>query len=243
MKIKTIGIIGYGQFGKFLESLGKKYLKNIQIKIYSKHNKIDNQKFFSLEEITKSDILIIATSIDKISETIQKIKNLISENTIVVDVSTVKVHPEKEFKKAKIKKYLCTHPMFGPFSYQKIGNKLDDLRIVLTGHNLSKKEFNFFKKNFKKVKLKVIEIDSKTHDKLLAETLFLTHLIAQTVVKAKYQRTEIDTVSFGFLMHAIESVQNDKKLFQLVYKYNSYCKKVVEKIEKSFKTTKEEIKK
>ena len=53
------------------------------------------------------------------------------------------------------------------------------------------------------------------------------------ISKAGYKRTEIDTVSFGYLMDAIESVQNDTALFQDVYKYNPYCKRVIDTLEKA----------
>ena len=67
------------------------------------------------------------------------------------------------------------------------------------------------------------------HDKHLAETLFLTHLVGQIIARGEFGRTEIDTVSFGYLMDAVESVKHDTELFQDVFRYNPYCRQVLER--------------
>jgi prephenate dehydrogenase len=125
------------------------------------------------------------------------------------------------------------HPMFGPYSYLKKGGKLDGLRVVLTDYTIEQGKYKLLKAFLQQAGLVVLETFSKDHDQTLAETLFLTHYIAQMVTKAGYKRTEIDTVSFGYLMDAIESVQKDTALFQDVYRYNSYCKGVIETLEKA----------
>ncbi|MEZ4200601.1 MAG: hypothetical protein R3B69_03385 [Candidatus Paceibacterota bacterium] len=70
----------------------------------------------------------------------------------------------------------------------------------------------------------VVEMTAEEHDKLLADTLFITHYIAQTVKTGGFSRTELDTVSFQSLMNAVESVMQDEKLFHDVYRFNPYCK-------------------
>jgi len=237
-KIKTIGILGYGSFGSFIELVVKRKFPDLEIKIYSRTQK--GQIFFDFDEVINSDIVFITVPISKIPETIKKIsKKIKNKKTIFIDVATVKEMPEKEFKKYDNLRYVNTHPMFGPYSYKKIGNKLDNLKIVLTGHNLLKKEYEKMKEILQKLKLNIIEKTAEQHDKKLAETLFLTHFIAQTIVEAGYERTDIDTLSFGFLMDAVESVKNDKKLFLDVYKYNRFCKVVDEKIWKSAEKVKD----
>ena len=73
-------------------------------------------------------------------------------------------------------------------------------------------------------------MNADEHDKHLAETLFLTHYIGQSILKAGFTRTEIDTLSFQFLMDAVESVKDDKKLFADVYQFNPYCREVAERL-------------
>lgn len=85
-KVKTIGIIGYGHFGKFLSELSKKYFPGGEVKISSKSNQVDNKKFFDLDEVIKSDILFLTVPIKNIGENIQKISSKVGENTIIIDI-------------------------------------------------------------------------------------------------------------------------------------------------------------
>jgi len=241
-EVKSIGIVGFGDFGEFIFMLSQKYFPGIKIKIYSRSNEIDNNKFFDLEETTRSDLVFLTVPIKNFATVLKEVSKIFGESSVLVDISTVKEFPLNEIKKYPNLKYISTHPMFGPFSYEKIGGKLDGLRIVLTSHNLIEKEYISLKDTLKnKLKLNLVEMTAEEHDKLLSETLFLTHLIAQTVIEAKYQRTDIDTVSFGFLMNAVESVQGDKDLFKDVYKYNRFAKKVVKNLGEASKKILKEL--
>ena len=224
---KTIGIIGYGHFGQFIELISKKYFPEVNIKIASRSRENDGKKFFDLNEVLKSDAIFLTMPIRHLAKTIADIAPKISNDTILVDVATIKELPESEIKKYPNLKYICTHPMFGPTSYEKIGQKLDGLKLVLTSHNLNIKEYEALKIILiEKLKLDLVEMSSKEHDKLIAKTLFLTHFISQSILRTGYGRTNIDTLSHSFLMSAVESVKNDTELFKDVYKYNKYCQQV-----------------
>lgn len=119
--------------------------------------------------------------------------------------------------------------MFGPESYQKQNEDVRGFRIVVTEHTLPEEMFNSLRESLSKLGFVVIEMSADEHDKLLAETLFLTHYIGQTMQEGGFLRTTMDTVSFSYLMDAVESVMHDKKLFADVYRYNPYCKEVAER--------------
>src|SRR3989344_4618776 len=70
----------------------------------------------------------------------------------------------------------------------------------------------------------IVEVSSREHDKHIAETLFLTHFLGQVISRGGFERTGVDTVSFGFLMDAVESVRKDGKLFTDVFRFNPYCR-------------------
>jgi prephenate dehydrogenase len=74
---------------------------------------------------------------------------------------------------------------------------------------------------------------AESHDRLLAETLFLTHYVAQAVARGGFVRTDIDTLSFGFLMDAVESVKNDVDLFRDVFFFNPYCEDIIVRFERA----------
>jgi hypothetical protein len=68
---------------------------------------------------------------------------------------------------------------------------------------------------------------------MLAETLFLTHYVAQMVAAGGFVRTDIDTLSFGYLMDAVESVKGDTELFRDVFAFNPYCRETIARLEKA----------
>src|SRR6185295_16965138 len=116
--------------------------------------------------------------------------------TIIVDVATVKVHTVSLLKKlAKGRRYVATHPVWGPESYEKRGGDVAGFRIVMTDGTLTVPEYTALTNFLKNLGFDVVEMSAEEHDKHLAETLFLTHFIGQLVTKAGFGRTEIDTIS------------------------------------------------
>ncbi len=234
MKVSTIGIIGYGSFGKLIERVATKYHPEVEIKVSSRSNDIDHKRFWGMRDVCESDLVFVCTPIPFYESTIKKVAPLVGDQTIIIDVATVKEHTVEILRNVDVPiRYVSSHPMFGPYSYEKLGERLDFLRVVLCEHNLEISEYKLIKSFLRSANLEIIEMTATEHDKKLAETLFLTHFVSQAVIRAGYHRTDIDTVSFGFLMDAVESVKQDTELFQAVYAYNKYCKRVMEDIKKA----------
>lgn len=230
MAAASVGIVGYGAFGSLAQRLLARYVPHAHVKIFSSRMKPDGQAFFALEEVATCDVLILAVPISAFEDTLKKVQPLLERNTIVVDVATVKEHTGKLLKKyLKGRPYLSTHPMWGPESYKKKGETVEGLRIVVTAHTLSRAEYKSFLAAFRGVGFDIVEMTAKQHDKHLASTLFLTHFLGQTITKARFDRTEIDTLSFGFLMDAVESVRYDTKLFRDVFTYVPECKRILDR--------------
>ena len=233
MQVKSVGIIGFGDFGQFLFSLAKEHFPELEVRVFSSRKETDNKDFFTLEEVCKTDLLLLCVPILAFEETVEKILPLLGTQTIVCDVATVKKYTVSVLKDKKVPNYIATHPMFGPYSYAKHGNSLKDLRIVVCDSSLPKADMQEVLDFLRRAELKVLELTADEHDRLVAETLFLTHLVGQTVKKGGFERTSVDTVSFGFLMDAVESVAHDEALFHDVYTYNPYCKEVLTRFEKA----------
>ncbi|MCR4281037.1 MAG: prephenate dehydrogenase/arogenate dehydrogenase family protein [Candidatus Kaiserbacteria bacterium] len=185
-------------------------------------------KPYTHEDTAKCDAVILAVPIHAFEEVLAKIVPLAGKDTVIVDIATVKVHTAGLLKKlAKGHRYLATHPMWGPESYEKRAGDVKGFRIVMTDGTLAVPEYVALTEFLKKLGFDVVEMKSEAHDKQIAETLFLTHLIGQTVLEGGFGRTDIDTVSFGYLMDAVESVRRDEKLFQDVFLFNPYCQDVL----------------
>lgn len=233
MKLRSIGIIGYGQFGQFLETLAGTYLSGVEVRIHSRRMP-PSGKFASFEDACSADVVVITSSIHEFEETLLRVVPLLCPDATLVDVNTVKEHPVRLLKEyASGVRYLATHPMFGPYSFEKQGRSLNSLRLVVTDHTLPEGEYQEALEFLTRLGLSILEITSEAHDRSLAETLFLTHYLAQAVVRGGFERTDIDTLSFGYLMDAVESVRNDTQLFKDVYAFNPYCADVIERVKRA----------
>lgn len=231
MVIESVGIIGYGHFGSFVSELAERFFPALTVKVYSRHMTPDGETFFTLEEACRCDVIILCGAIREYEEQLKQVVANASETSILVDVATVKKHTTELFKRyAEGRKFVSTHPMFGPESYKKHGGNVDGFRIVVTDYVLSNDEAVQLKNIFASIGFVVIEMTADEHDRRLAETLFLTHYFAQSVTRAGFGRTSIDTLSFQFLMDAVESVVNDTELFRDVYRFNPYCSEVAARL-------------
>lgn len=226
----NIGIIGYGHFGMFVHRLVSRFVSGAQVRVYSSRREPDSITFFPLADVATCDVVVLCVPIHAFETTVEKILPLLGKNSILVDVATVKIHTCEVLKRlVSDRKYIATHPMFGPESYAKKNQSVAGFRIVLTEHTLAQSEYNMLTEFFEQCGFTIVHLSTEQHDQHLAETLFLTHYVGQIITSGDFVRTEIDTISFGYLMDAVESVRNDKELFKDVYKYNPYCKEVLER--------------
>jgi len=230
MDIKSVGIIGYGSFGALVEKLLQRFAPTVMVRIHSEHHAADSRAFFSLEETAQSDAVIFAVPIHAYEEVLTNVVPLMRQDGVIVDVATVKVHTVALLKRlSQGRPYIASHPVWGPQSYEQYGGDIRGFRIVVADATLESGAYQALTAFLKGLGFDVIEMSAEEHDKYIAETLFLTHFVGLTISHAGFKRTKMDTVSFGWLMNAVESVQHDEELFKDVYNYNPYCKDTLQR--------------
>lgn len=225
----SVGIVGYGAFGALLHTLFVRFAPEVQVRIFSSRKVPDGETFFALEEVAQCDAVILAVPIRAFEETLVRIIPLTRSDTMIVDVATVKEHTENLLKKYAPGRFIATHPMWGPESYKKKGESVEGFRIVVTAHTLSAQVYESLRARLQSLGFVVVEMSAQKHDTHLAETLFLTHFVGQVITDAGFDRTAIDTVSFRYLMDAVESVRHDAELFRDVYHFVPACKEVLQR--------------
>ena len=119
--MKKVSIIGFGRFGQTLYRLIKDdfqvviFARGIRLKNLSENTTVTKD----LAEAYKSEVIFYAVPISQFENVIKSHKKHFRSTHVLIDVLSVKVHPEKVFKKyLKHTKTqaLLTHPMFGPDS-------------------------------------------------------------------------------------------------------------------------------
>ncbi len=236
----SLGLIGYGHFGALLHVMAQRYLPDAPLKIHSARRKPDGVLFFPLEEVAACDAVVLAVPISAYPDTLARIGPHLGADSVVVDVATVKKYTMDLLQAVQpARPFLAMHPMFGPESYAKRGGDVTGLRIVVTGHSLAPEGYSTLRDELAAAGFSVVEKTAEAHDKDLAETLFLTHYIGQVVARGGFERTDIDTISFGYLMDAVDSVRHDAQLFEEVCRFNPYCRQVIERFDASDRQVRE----
>lgn len=227
--MSAVGIIGYGSFGQFVHELLGHYAPRVEVHVFDRKD----ESLGTLEAAAACGLVVLAVPIAEYKDALDAVVPHLTSASTVLDIATVKVHTTSLMRSHSGLRYISTHPMFGPYSYEKKEKSVDGLRLVLTEHTLPDADIGELRAVVESLGLLVLDMTPDEHDKMLAETLFLTHYIGQVVTKGDFKRTDIDTLSFGYLMDAVESVKHDSDLFKDVYRYNPYCREVLERFEEA----------
>jgi prephenate dehydrogenase len=237
--IKRLSIVGYGRFGKVLHRLLK---DDFDITVYKRSKITDRSEFNknttiaqTVEDIYKSDVIFYSVPIESFEQVIADHKKYFKDDHLLIDVLSVKLHPEKIFKKylkgTKIQA-LLTHPMFGPDSSKQ---GFENLPIVLDKFRTDTTNYKFWKNYFIGKKLKIIEISAKEHDRLAASSQGLTHFIGRLLDSYGFKKTPIDSLGAKKLLEIKEQTCNDTwQLFSNLQQYNPYTVKMRIKLGNKF---------
>jgi len=225
---KTAGIIGFGRFGQ----LAGKYLRDVlNICVYDKiDRRTDIEKFGltknSLEEVCKKDIIILSMPISSLENVLADIKDYVREDSVVMDVCSVKEIPCNLMKKylPSSVHILGTHPLFGPDSAR---TTLKNRKIVLCPVRITEEKLNCVKSFLERKDLKIIEMTPEAHDEQISYSLVLTHFIGRAMIDMELGHQDIETLGYQRLLKILSTVQNDTwELFQDMNKYNNYATQV-----------------
>lgn len=221
-----IGIIGFGRFGRLMSRYLAQEFNVYAYDIEDKSGAIAETGAVagSLEEICRQKIVILAVPISGIQDVLKKIAPLLRNDTLIVDVCSVKVNPV-QWMKAILPDYvsiLATHPMFGPDSAAKT---LEGSKIVLCKVRINDEHYSQIKSYLASKHLTLIETTPEEHDKEIAVSLALTHFIGRSLSEFGASQQLIDTEGYKRLLHILEVVEHDTwQLFLDMNHYNPYAR-------------------
>jgi len=181
-----LGLIG-GSLAKSLRKSGFAdlligYDKNSDNEAYCIENKIIDQSATLEFGISNSDIIILATPVDGILELIPEIMNQIDEQVVIDMGSTKREIIEMASMQPKRRQFVAAHPMAGIENSgpsASFGDLFTDkVAIICNPEDNAKMPMNLAKLLFKALKMKLIFMDAKEHDKDLAYLSHLSHILS-----------------------------------------------------------------
>jgi prephenate dehydrogenase len=224
--MKEIGLIGYGNFGKFLASHLSQYFI-INVYDINLNNKEDNNNiiFSDLNSCLKKEIIILSIPVQYLEKFLIDHSRLFNQDAFVFDVSSVKMKPVMLMEKylSGNTQIIGTHPLFGP---QSAVNGIKGFKIVLCpGHTAkSDKVIKFLSE---KLGLNVIIKSPEDHDMEMAFVQGLTHFIAKAMHDIKIPDLSLKTPTFEKLYAMYEILKNDTpELFYTIENENPFSKDV-----------------
>ncbi len=249
-----IGVFGYGRFGKFLcEELRRIISGRIPIRVYDPIATRDAQAapkfaetwsashaakksrteldFVSATEAARGAVVIFAIPISEMKAALLQAAPFMTEGAIIMDTCSVKTKPV-ELMKLLLPGHveiLGTHPLFGPDS-ARANRGIRGLRVVLCPVRISTDHLTRLRSMIEGAGLKVIEATPEQHDRAMAETQGLFHLIARTVEELQMESPEtreIVTPGPARLFEDLKILEQDSvQLFQDIQRENPFARDV-----------------
>jgi prephenate dehydrogenase len=222
--MKSVGIIGFGSFGKFLAERLNDFC---EVRVFSRRDR-QNKWATELAEVAASDFIILAIPIGGYREVLDELKPLIKPDSVIVDVCSVKQEPVRIIKEMLPEQPLvATHPLFGPESAAQSlrGHTLAICPEVSDGEAV--KAIEHFAESFG---VEVVKLDVQEHDREMAIVQGLTFFIARTLAEFGLRDQQLSTPSFKELLD-IEQLEekHSPELFYTIQTGNPEAQAVREK--------------
>ena len=228
--MNSVGIIGFGRFGKILSNILQRGF-NVRVYDIKPETALTNIEFVGLEEIIKEQNIFISVPIRNFKNIISEISPKLKNNTII-DVCSVKIEPVINMLNLLPESVgiIATHPLFGPDSF----NLNSNLKMMMNNTRDNYGKFDFWKNYFSSQDIEIIEMSPEEHDLLAAKTQGVTHFLGRALKEFGINQTKIDTQGFGELLDLVNQTCNDSwELFSDLQLYNPHTEKIINKLKDS----------
>ena len=226
----TFGLIGFGRFGRLAGAL---LAPHGEVVVYDpaltrRPAGLRGLRRGTLEEAAGQPVVVLAVPVSRLQGVLREIRSRVRPGAIVVDVCAVKARPISWMRRLLPPdvQVLGTHPMFGPDSY---GGGLAGLHVYLCP--VRGTAWRRMAALLRRTGLVVHVVSADQHDRLMAETVFLTQCIGRMIAAAALQEREEGTVHYRRLRSIMAAAEHDTvQLFQDMWRYNPHARRVARRL-------------
>jgi len=207
VKIKTIGLIGLGRFG----TMAYQYLRaSKEMRVYDASETAlracpDSSSF---AEAVASDVVILTVPISAVESVCRSMARLLKPGQLIVETCSVKEKPVDIMLRELPEEVqiLGTHPLFGPDSGK---NGIAGLKITVCPVRIEPASYETVLQYLKSLGLITLETTPEEHDRQIARTQAVFHLIAQACKRLNWGGEDITTPGPETFFGLLKTVQND----------------------------------
>ena len=210
--MKSVGIIGFGRFGQFASNCLRKQFKVFVTDFQDKKNEANKigVTYTSLEKCSKKDIIILCVPISEFEKVLRQIVPFLKKGALIME----KLIP-------KDCECIGTHPLFGPDTAK---NGLNGKKIVLCP--IKTTCYPQVQKYLKSLGLNVITTSPEEHDKQMAKSLALVHLLGNVILRTGMGKVEMSTPTHEMFIKLVDIVKNESdQHFSDMQKHNKFTRK------------------
>lgn len=236
--IKTVGIIGLGNFGTFATHLLNKYADVCVTESADKH--IDGIPLVNIQQVCQSDVVILAIPLEAYELVLPQVNQCIKSTTVLVDVCSVKIRPAELIARhlPNHKNILLTHPLFGPQSAA-TGTSGHDLIITSEPNTQTRTLIDFCRSV---LQLNVQFMSAQQHDQLMAQVHALTFFVARGLTKLNLQEQQCITPSYKMILDLVQlDHSQSEELFKTVELGNPFAQQEIAKVVSVFENLAAEL--
>ncbi len=207
MKIETVGLVGFGRFGK----MAHHYLsRDKEVRVYD----LDPQRLkavpeaASLEEALSCSMVLLCVPISALEKVCRRIAPQLKSGQIVVDTCSVKQRPVEWMTRhlPSTVQILGTHPLFGPDSGRR---GIEGLKIALCPARVEPSSYRRICRYLEGLGLVLAETTPQEHDRQIAQSQAIFHLIAQALKCLAWDAASVCTPGPEAFYRLVKTVQND----------------------------------
>jgi prephenate dehydrogenase len=234
----SVGIIGYGRFGRVLAS-GLR--DTFELRIHDPLADFTNspEAASTLAHTASSDAVFFCVPILVFESVVAESAPYLRSGATALDVCSVKIFPEQVMKRllGDTVHIVPTHPMFGPDTAKHGWNGLP---LAFCPDQNGSPEYQhsctFWRTFFLEAKgCAVTELSSEEHDRITAYTLCLTQLLGRVLGNIGIKESPIDAQSFKHLLRMKEISYNDSmELLIGLHKYNPFAAEMRSRLQEEF---------
>ena len=221
-----LGIIGYGNFGRFAATHLKGHFDVVAYdtdpKTGAKHEDI---RRVDLKMAATQPFVLLCVPVQSLENVLQQTAQHVKSGALVVDVASVKQKPAALMEKIlpKTVQLIGTHPLFGPQSGK---DGLKGLPIVLCPIRADAKTLDKTREFLQALGLDVIEMTPTEHDQWMAKTQAVAHFVGRAAKEMDLPDAPFNLATYDALLKLRDLVKDDSDaLFDTIENENPFAAK------------------
>lgn len=233
-----VGLIGYGRFGKLAAAL---LSRRVRVLVADRAKPAlrgvsANIEAGTIAEAASQEIVLLAVPVSLLQALLRQIRNYVRPGALVIDVCAVKAKPTRWMKTIlpRTVEILGAHPLFGPDSCR---GSLKGHTVVLCPVRIGRRRLAQVKQVLGREHARTLVMPPDRHDRMVAETIFLTQYVGRLVGGARLGRWKGVTIHYDRLQSVVEAAIHDSPLlFADMWKYNAHGARVGAALQKAHAT-------